>query len=74
MNRARTAALTGLGLAIVAAGCFEKLSGPTCTPMTWSVDTTIGDTIVTTRGLKYIQGPDTGSGGAETWCNNVAVH
>ena len=41
--------------------------------MTWSVTSTIADTIVTTRGLKYVPG-DTGSGNAETWCNTVAVH
>jgi FKBP-type peptidyl-prolyl cis-trans isomerase FkpA len=73
MNRARAGALTVLALAIVAAGCVDKLSGPACTPMTWSVDTTAGDTIVTTRGLKYIPGVP-GTGGAAVWCNNVAVH
>ena len=70
------AAFLGLAAALAAlaaAGCFEKLSGPACTPMTWSVDTTVGDTIVTTRGLKYIQGPDTGSGAPATWCTSVAV-
>jgi len=75
LTRARTAALTVLGLAaaLAGAGCFEKLSGPACTPMTWGVASTVGDTIVTTRGLKYIPG-GTGSGIAATWCNNVAVH
>lgn len=66
-------ALLGLAAALVAAGCFDKLEVPTCTPTNWTVASTTGDTIVTNRGLKYIPG-DTGSGGAATWCNSVAVH
>ena len=66
-------AFLGLAAALAAAGCFEKLSAPACTPMTWSVASTVADTIVTTRGLKYIPG-DPGTGSAATWCNSVAVH
>ena len=42
-------------------------------PMTWAVASTSADTIITTRGLKYIPG-DMGSGGSTTWCTTVAVH
>jgi FKBP-type peptidyl-prolyl cis-trans isomerase len=67
------ALLAGFAAALAGAACFEKLSSGGCTPMTWSVASTSVDTILTTRGLKYIAG-DTGSGGATTWCNPVAVH
>lgn len=67
------ALVAGFVAALAAAGCVEKLSAPSCTPMTWGVASTNADTITTTRGLKYIPG-DTGSGDATSWCTTVAVH
>ena len=58
--------------AILTSGCFEKLSGPNCTPATWDVAGTTGDTITTTRGLRYIAG-DTGKGNGTAWCKAVWV-
>jgi len=66
-------ALLGVAAAFVAAGCFEKLAGPGCAPRTWDIATTSGDTITTTRGLRYIA-RDTGVGNGAAWCRTVAVH
>lgn len=59
--------------AITTAGCFQKLSGPNCVSAAWDVASTSGDTITTTRGLRYIPG-DTGSGNGTAWCHSVAVN
>jgi FKBP-type peptidyl-prolyl cis-trans isomerase len=72
-GRLAVALLAGFTAAFAAAACVEKLSAPSCTPMSWGIASTNADTIVTTRGLKYISG-DTGSGNSTTWCNTVAVH
>jgi len=60
-------------VATATAGCFEKLSGPNCVAATWDVASTIGDTVTTTRGLRYIP-RDTGSGNGTAWCRSVAVN
>ncbi len=57
---------------LATAGCFEKLSGPGCAAATWDVAGTSGDTITTTRGLRYIAG-DSGVGNGAPWCRSVAV-
>jgi len=67
------AVLIVVAVALAAAGCFETLSGPSCTPMTWTIASTSADTITTTRGLRYVEG-DTGAGGGAGWCKGVAVH
>jgi len=59
--------------AILTEGCFEKLAGPNCVAATWDVASTIGDTVTTTRGLRYIP-RDTGSGNGTAWCRSVAVN
>ena len=58
---------------MVTAGCFEKLSGPGCVAATWDVAGTAGDTVTTTRGLRYIP-RDTGTGNGTAWCRFVAVN
>lgn len=73
MGRTTATLLVGIGAIVAAAGCVEQLEAPSCTPMTWGVASTSADTIVTTRGLKFVPG-DTGSGNSTTWCNTVAVH
>ena len=62
-----------LGAALATAGCFEKLSGPACAAASWDVASTSGDTVTTTRGLRFIP-HDTGTGNATAWCRNVAVN
>lgn len=62
-----------LAIAVTSAGCFEKISGPNCAAATWDVSSTSGDTLTTTRGLRFIPG-DTGSGKETAWCRNVAVN
>jgi FKBP-type peptidyl-prolyl cis-trans isomerase len=59
--------------AVAAAGCFEKLSGPGCVAKSWDIASTSGDTVTTTRGLRYIA-RDTGVGNGAAWCRSVAVH
>lgn len=72
-ERAAAILLLVFAIAFVAVGCFEKLSGPGCTPMTWTIASTSGDTITTSRGLRYVNG-DTGVHGSADWCGSVAVH
>ena len=60
--------LAASAAATATAGCFEKLSGPNCVAATWDVASTSGDTVTTTRGLRYIP-RDTGSGNGTAWCN-----
>lgn len=59
--------------AVATAGCFEKLSGPGCVAATWDVAGTNGDTVTTTRGLRYIP-HDTGTGNGTAWCRTIAVN
>ena len=65
--------LAASAAATATAGCFEKLSGPNCVAATWDVASTSGDTVTTTRGLRYIP-RDTGSGNGTAWCRAVAVN
>src|SRR4051812_14973335 len=59
--------------AVLTAGCFEKLSGPSCTAKPFTVDSSSADTLITSTGLRFING-DTGSGNGVQWCKTVAVH
>jgi FKBP-type peptidyl-prolyl cis-trans isomerase len=65
--------VTVLAAALASAGCFEKLSGPTCIAAPWDVVSTSTDTITTTTGLRYIP-RDSGSGNGTAWCRSVAVN
>jgi FKBP-type peptidyl-prolyl cis-trans isomerase len=60
-------------IATLLTGCFERLSSPECTPVTFSQASVIGDTITTTTGLRYIEST-VGAGAAVEWCRNVAIH
>ena len=62
-----------VAVALLTFGCFEKLAGPGCVAATWDVVCTSGDTITTTRGLRYIAG-DSGIGNGAPWCRSVAVN
>lgn len=65
----------GVGILVVVAtatACFEKISPPPCVPMTYTQASTSGDTILTTRGLKYIE-TAAGTGAALDWCTAVTV-
>lgn len=59
--------------AILTEGCFAKIAGPNCVAATWDVASTSGDTVTTTRGLRYIP-RDSGSGNGTAWCRSVAVN
>src|SRR5207247_10242638 len=58
---------------LTTAGCFQKLSGATCVSTTSDVASTSGDTVTTTRGLRFIQG-DSGTGNGTQWCHAVWVN
>ncbi len=65
--------LAASAAATATAGCFEKLSGPNCVAAPWDVASASGDTVTTTRGLRYIP-RDTGTGNGTAWCRAVAVN
>src|SRR6267154_6439720 len=65
--------LAAAAAALVSIACFEKLSGPSCTPMPFTTDSSATDTLVTSTGLRFIEG-DTGTGGGAQWCKPMAVH
>src|SRR5258708_17512165 len=76
VTRTRGWVLSGIvavAVALLTAGCFEKLAGPNCVAATWNVAGSSGDTITTTRGLRYIAG-DSGRGNGAPWCHSVAVN
>jgi FKBP-type peptidyl-prolyl cis-trans isomerase FkpA len=54
-------------------GCFEKLTAPPCTAVSFSQASVGGDTVATTTGLRYIERV-AGGGTAVDWCRNVAIH
>jgi FKBP-type peptidyl-prolyl cis-trans isomerase len=66
----RVAAL--FAIAAATAGCFEKITAPPCSPMLYTPTDTTGDTITTSRGLRYIE-VLTGTGAPLTWCTAVTV-
>ena len=59
--------------ALLSAACFSKLEGPGCTAAPYSIDSSAGDTLITSTGLRYIRG-DSGIGSGADWCKSVAVH
>jgi FKBP-type peptidyl-prolyl cis-trans isomerase FkpA len=59
--------------AAILTGCFDKLSAPECTPVTFSEASVNGDTVTTTTGLRYVEST-VGTGDAVEWCRNVAIH
>ncbi len=65
--------LVAAAAALVSIACFEKLSGPSCTPMPFTTDSSATDTLVTSTGLRFIEG-DTGTGSGAQWCKTMAVH
>ena len=72
-RKLQCAVLLVLAAVFATAGCFEKLSGPGCTPKPFTIDSSSADTIITSTGLRFING-DTGSGNGVQWCKTVAVH
>lgn len=54
-------------------GCFEELTGPTCTPTELTQASISGDTVTLSTGLRYMDGTP-GSGTAAEWCVQVVTH
>lgn len=71
-RRAGITLLLGAALALLIGGCIDKISGPGCTPMQWTVASTSADTVTTSRGLRFID-VAAGTGGALGWCTLASV-
>lgn len=54
-------------------GCIREPTAESCTPVPFDQASVSGDTIITTTGLRYIEGA-AGGGAAAQWCTNVGVH
>jgi FKBP-type peptidyl-prolyl cis-trans isomerase FkpA len=57
----------------ILAGCVDKITGTRCEPTAFDVAEVRGDTIVTTTGLRWLEGSP-GTGAALEWCQLTAVH
>src|SRR5258706_15822633 len=53
-------------------GCFNKIPAPTCLAQSFTVTDTLSDTLVTSRGLQYIE-VTAGTGAPLPWCTQVTV-
>src|SRR5258705_488800 len=65
--------LAAAAAALGSVACFSKLSGPSCTAAPFTIDSSAADTLITSTGLRYING-DSGVGGGADWCKTLAVH
>jgi FKBP-type peptidyl-prolyl cis-trans isomerase len=62
-----------LGLGLVATACIDPIETEPCTPVDYSVAEMRGDTVVTTTGLRWLEGAP-GTGPELQWCQMTAVH
>jgi FKBP-type peptidyl-prolyl cis-trans isomerase len=67
------AGFTGLAAVLLLAGCIDPIEVEQCSPMTYTVAEVRGDTVITSTGLRFIEGED-GIGSALEWCQLTAVH
>jgi FKBP-type peptidyl-prolyl cis-trans isomerase len=65
--------LVVLGLGLLATACIEPIEAEPCTPVEYGVAEVRGDTVVTTTGLRWVEGA-TGIGPQLQWCQMTAVH
>jgi len=72
MSRWVAGILSGIWL-VGAAACTDPIEGPPCAPTSFTQAPAGGDTILTSRGLRYID-DSVGTGAALVWCQIVAVH
>lgn len=61
------------GILLLAAACTDPIEGPPCVPMTFTQAPAGGDTILTSRGLRFIE-DSIGTGPVLDWCTVVSVH
>jgi len=54
-------------------GCFDKITAPPCLAQAFTVTDTLGDTLVTSRGLRFIE-TAAGAGAPLPWCTQVTVN
>lgn len=60
------------GVVLVGAACTDPIEAPPCFPASFTEAPAGGDTILTSRGLRYID-DSVGTGPALAWCQLVAV-
>ncbi len=70
-RRAGLGAAATLG-SLALLGCFDKITAPTCLAQSFTVTDTLSDTLVTSRGLQYIE-VTAGTGAPLPWCTQVTV-
>jgi len=61
------------GVVLVGAACTDPIGGPPCFPTSFTEAPAGGDTILTSRGLRFID-DSVGTGPALDWCTVVSVH
>jgi FKBP-type peptidyl-prolyl cis-trans isomerase FkpA len=54
-------------------GCFDELTGPSCTTTTLTQASINGDTVTLNTGLRYVDGL-AGSGTPAAWCVSLVTH
>jgi FKBP-type peptidyl-prolyl cis-trans isomerase FkpA len=62
-----------LAAAAVLSGCLDPIATDLCVPVPSEVVEQRGDTLVTTTGLKYVEG-EPGTGPTLDWCSMASVH
>ncbi len=72
VTRVRAVVVATFAAVLISAGCFEELAGPPCAAKAFTIDSTAGDTVITSTGLRYIE-VAAGGGPALTWCKSVSV-
>jgi peptidylprolyl isomerase len=61
-----------LAMTATAAACWKPITGPSCTPTSFTQASVSGDTITTTTGLRFIEAA-VGGGSTLPWCQPVSV-
>lgn len=62
-----------LAMAVIGATCTDSITAPPCTEKAFTQAPAGGDTILTSRGLRFIE-VTPGTGVALDWCKLVSVH
>lgn len=59
---------------LLLSSCFpDRLVAPACSPNTYTISSLSGDTVITSRGLRYLEN-GVGGGPVVAWCDDVSIH
>ena len=72
MHLMRSTFVLLVGMFLFGAACTEPITGPPCIPESFTQAPAGGDTILTSRGLRFIE-DSIGTGPAVDWCKLVVV-